>query len=447
LPESAGGVRFAGIGKKRWTGGTYPMFLLAAVNLVDQTDIGIMRGVLPIIDDEWEVSDFQLGLLGFAFIFVNTIATIPAGWIADRVRRTNLIGWTLLSWSGLILLSATAVNYWNLVFARSVMGIGQSIDDPASTSLLADYYPAEQRGRAISLQQVTLFLGGALGVGLGGLVGDAFGWRWAFVVVGMPGSLVALLMFRLREPARGESDGAVRTELPPRPPVSELFRSMVKEIRGELKVIFGIRTMRYILVGVGALLFTVSGIFYWLAVYHDRYSGLTDKEASGVTAGIVAVGGLIGTFGGGWLSDRYHTRMRGGRVVLVVYGAGACAALFVASFAVPWVPLRVLLQVFGVIGGASAIPGIRAAMLDVIPVDNRGVGASAFALTAAIFGTALAPVLVGALSDLTSLVWAFTIVLPPVLFGLFFLLRARDTINEDAAALIRAVMQSSDQLG
>ena len=184
----------------------WPMVLLALVNLVDQIDMAIVRGVLPILEDEWHLSDLQLGSLGFAFVFVNSAATIPAGWLADRVRRTQLMGWTLLSWSGLIALSATAVNYLNLLFARAVMGIGQAIDDPASTSLLGDFYPSRMRGRVFSLQQVSVFVGGALGLGLGGLVGSTLGWRWAFALVGMPGSIVALLVFRLREPRRGEAD-------------------------------------------------------------------------------------------------------------------------------------------------------------------------------------------------------------------------------------------------
>ena len=182
------------------------MVVLALVNLVDQIDIAILRGVLPILEDEWSLSDLQLGLLGFAFVFVNAIATIPAGWLADHARRTRLIGWTLLSWSGLIALSATAVNYVNLLGARAVMGIGQAVDDPASTSLLGDYYPARLRARAFSLQQVSLFVGGGIGLALGGFVGETLGWRWAFALVGMPGSVVAVLVFRLREPVRGEAD-------------------------------------------------------------------------------------------------------------------------------------------------------------------------------------------------------------------------------------------------
>ena len=431
------------------------MFFLAGVNLVDQIDTAIVRGVLPILEDEWGLSDLQLGSLGFVFVFISAIATIPAGWLADNFRRTRIIGWTMASWTALLALSATAVNYVHLLGARSVMGIGQAFDDPASTSLIGDYYPPSMRARVFSLQQVAVFVGGGIGLGLGGFVGDTFGWRWAFVLVGMPGSLLAIAAFRLREPVRGDvdraaagvehnaSDAAVDATATKseRPPLGTFLRTMVRELKVELRFIFGIRTMRYILVGVSSLLFTVAGIGYWLAVYHDRFSGMSLTEATGFTAAVLAVGGAIGTFGGGALSDRLRSSHGpASRIQIVVWSACSSGILFMISFAVPSVPLRLGLQFLGVAAGAAAVPGLRAAMLDVIPAASRGVGASAFSLASIIFGTALAPPLVGVLSDVTgSLVAAFYIVFPPVIAGLLLLSRATKTIVEDADAMIAAL--------
>jgi MFS family permease len=295
-----------------------------------------------------------------------------------------------------------------------------------------------------------MFIGGGLGLALGGLVGSQLGWRWAFALVGMPGSLIALFVFRMREPRRGEADALEHTgELPPeepeteKPSFSELASAMRTDLVGELKMILGIRTMRYILVGVSALLFTVSGIGYWLAVYHDRYSGMSVEEATAFTAIVLGIGGGIGTFGGGWFADRIHVRGPSGRIVFVVWSAMACAGLFALSFAVGSIPVRLALQFVGITAAAGAVPALRASMLDVIPAESRGVGSSAFALVAAVLGTALAPPLVGLLSDLTSLVTAFYIVFPPIVVGLLFLLRARHTIVEDAQAIIEAMMEQA----
>jgi MFS family permease len=212
-------------------------------------------------------------------------------------------------------------------------------------------------------------------------------------------------------------------------------------------MIFGIRTMRYVLVGVGALLFTVAGIGTWLPFYHERYSGLTQGEAVVLTGGILGLGGLIGTLGGGWFSDHYHARWKGGRIVIVVWSGVVCAVLFMISFLVEPVWLRVLLEFVGIIAAGGAAPGLRAAMLDVVPADSRGVGASAMALTTAVFGNALAPVLVGWISDVTgSLVVAFFIVFPPVIIGLLLLLRARHTLDDDARAIVTAIFEEQQML-
>jgi MFS family permease len=111
------------------------------------------------------------------------------------------------------------------------------------------------------------------------------------------------------------------------------------------------------------------------------------------------------------------------------------------------VALRILLQFIGVVAAAGAAPGLRAAMTDVVPPESRGVGASAMALTTSVFGTALAPVLVGAVSTLTgSLVAAFYITFPPVIFGLMLLLRARHTLEDDARAIVTAIVEENQLL-
>lgn len=421
-----------------------PLVILSLVNLVDQIDTSVLRGVLPFLKDEWGLSDFELGLLGFAFVFVHSVAAIPAGFVADRYRRTRVIGFTLLSWSALSAFAAASINYVQLFFARALLGIGQAIDDPSSTALLADYYPPRQRGRIFSVQQVATFVGLGAGVGLGGFVAEALGWRWAFLLVGGPGSIIALLVFGLREPHRGEADGVTATTVLVREgrgtlSIRAFLRRSWSELLGELRMIFGIPTMRYILVGVATLLFTVQGVAFWLAVYHQRYSGMSVTESTTTTAGVFVAGGLIGTFGGGWLADRVYGRTPGARISAVSTAVLVCLGLFLLSFNVPVGP-RIVLQLLSVAAGASAAPGIRASLMDVAPVASRGVTASAFALVSALFGTALAPPLVGIISDATSLLAAFYIISPPVVLGTLIMLRARHTLGRDAQAIVEAIM-------
>ena len=392
---------------------------MTLVALVDAFDMAVARGVLPVLADEWDLSDLQLGLIPTVFVLVSVVATVPAGYVSDRVRRTRLMGWTVLSWSALTLVSATAVNFVHLLGARALMGIGQAVDDPASTSYLADTYAPRLRGRVFSIQQVALFVGGGMGLAAGGVIGETLGWRWAFALVGVPGLFLAPAVFRLREPRRGEA---------------ELLESMT---RVELRMIFRIATMRYLLVGLAAIYFTLSGVSTWLAIYHERYSDMSVAQATGATGAVLVVGGFVGTLAGGAFSDRFHRRWKGGRIVIVVWSAVAFSALILASFVVSSVPLSLLLQLLGVMLVAGAGPGLRAAMVDVVPPDSRGVGASALGVTTTLFGTAAAPVVVGALSEVTgSLVVAFYLAFIPAILGLLVLLRARRSLDDDVSAVI-----------
>lgn len=435
----------------------WPLAVLSMVNLVDQVDVSILRGVLPLIQEDFGVSDFQLGLLGFAFISVHTVAAVPSGWMADRWRRNKIIGFTMLTWSALSVAAAMSINYIHLLLARAGLGIGQAVDDPSSTALLTDYYPPRMRGRVFSVQQVMTFLGGGIGLGLGGFVGSTLGWRWAFLLVGTPGMLIAFLAFRLREPRRGEAhlretvgEPAEVEEADKEPPPTVSLRVFMagawQDIVRDLKMIFRIPTMRYILLGVGILLFTVSGVGFWLAVYHDRYSGMTLAQATASTAGVLGGGGLVGTIWGGRLADRVFQRGPTGRITLVTSSIVTTTVLFLISYNVQIIPLRFFLQFAGVFAISGAIPALRASMTDVVPAESMGMGVSALSFFSALFGNALAPPLVGLLSDLTgSLLAALYIVSPPIIIGAVILLRARTTIARDAQAIIESIMERTQQ--
>src|SRR5207245_11100927 len=126
--------------------------------------------------------------------------------LAVRWNRTRTVGHTIVAWSGITALTAAAWNFPVLLGVRSALGFGQAITEPSAGSLLADYYPIEHRGKAFSIQQCLVFVGFGLGIGLGGFVGNTFGWRWAFLLVGTPRVLIALAVYPMRAPRRRAPD-------------------------------------------------------------------------------------------------------------------------------------------------------------------------------------------------------------------------------------------------
>jgi len=471
--------------------GVWPMIVLGLVIAVDQLDQNILRGVLSQLKDQFHLSDSALGWLTSAFIIVHAIVTVPAGYVADRRIRRKTIGWTVVFWSFLTSATALSFSYFQLFFFRALLGLGQGITEPSASSLLADYYPPSRRGRAFSVQQNLFFIGAGIGLALGGAVGQAFGWRWAFVIAGVPGLVVAALVYRLKEPKRGMGDriaiGAVKKfeeaeESEVRPVFEEgvgrFFVLLVQGLKEDMKTILSIPTLRYSLVGVSALLFTVYGLSAWLPIFYQRYSGM-NEAASGILVGaMVTVGGVAGTIVGGNLADRYGTKIKGGRVVIPAYCIFAATIVMFLSlpavFDKNFVLIRVVLQLGAIFFVTMALPALRAGLSDAVPATLRGAGFAAFSLVAALSGSALAAPLLGQLTDFfnrPSLIettarivghsrWAsdylglgvaepgqglrlaFFVILPPVFLGSYVLYKAREHMDEDAAKILRAVAEA-----
>ena len=430
----------------------WPMWVLGLVIMIDQADQNILRGVIPQLKQDFGIGDGEIGLLLSIFVLVNGLVTVPAGYLADRWHRTRTIGHTVIAWSAITMLTAAAQSFGQLLAGRALLGFGQGITEPSANALISDYYPTDTRARAFSLQQIMGLVGAAIGIGLGGAIGAAAGWQWAFIVVGPPGFVIALIAYRLREPRRGYADRlhlGVAESADTAPDehvrlfehgVKRFFLDMMRGLRQDMKVILAIPTLRYALAGVGALLFTAQAVGAWLAVFHQRFSGLTQKESTTAVAILIVAGGIPGLMFGGRIADRYATRIRGARVVIPAY----CIAIGVTFFAVSYIPmpfaLSFALELVGMFTIWLAIPGLRAGVADAVPAHLRGAGFGAFNIVSVILGAAAAPFVVGQLSQLTNLRAALWIVTPPVYLGAYALFRARDHLDADAAKIFEAVI-------
>ena len=435
-----------------------PMWVLGLVIMIDQVDQNIVRGVVTPLKEEFGISDAGIGLLLSAFVLVNGLITVPAGYLADRWNRTRTIGHTVVGWSGITALTAAAPNFASLVAIRGALGFGQAITEPSCASLLADYYPAEKRGLAFSVQQVLLFVGFGLGVGLGGVVGATLGWRWAFVIVGTPGVLIAFAVYRLREPRRGHADRlhlGLATDDEGEDEKVPLFeegfgtfmRRLVEGLRADARTILAIPTMRYALVGVSALLFTVTALGAALPQFYERELDIDKGLAEVLVGALVIMGGAPGVILGGRVADRYATRIRGARMAIPAY----CILVGMTLFTLSWLhlptPVVFALQVLGFFVVALAVPALRAGLSDAVPANLRGAGFGFFNLASVVFGQAAAPIVVFALSGAfdDNLRTAFLLVTPPVYVGGLMLLRARDHLDADAAKIFEAILKAMQE--
>jgi MFS family permease len=270
----------------------YVLFLLTIVYALNFVDRQILVILQESIKADMLLSDAQLGLLtGFAFAIFYVSVGIPIARWADVGNRKNIVAGAIAVWSGMTALSGLTQNFYQLLLARIGVGVGEAGGSPPSHSILSDYYPAKERGRAMSIYSTGVYLGILIGFIVGGWVNEHYGWRIAFFAVGLPGLLVALVVkFTLREPIRGISDGV------------EIKTSVT--FKETISTLWGLKSFRFFALGSGLTAFCSYGIGNFLPSFLIRSHGFETTQV-GISLAITAgLGGIIGTYAGGHFADK-----------------------------------------------------------------------------------------------------------------------------------------------
>lgn len=250
--------------------------LLLAINLFNYLDRQILSAVLPRVEAELHITKDQAGWLSAAFLIAYTVVAPLFGWLGDRMSRWLLVGLGVIVWSLASGGTGLAAGFLVMFLTRAVIGVGEGAYGPVAPSLISDLFPVERRGQMISWFYVAIPVGSALGYILGGVMAESsLGWRWAFFAVVPPGVMLGVLCFFMREPPRGESEGAVAptadgpapsaaTSSPATASPSE-SGSTAQTARWEDYAVLG-RIPSYVLncLGMTALTFVIGGVAVWM---------------------------------------------------------------------------------------------------------------------------------------------------------------------------------------
>jgi MFS family permease len=367
----------------RTTGrGTLLAMLLIAYsfNFVDRQILGILIGP---IKAELNLSDTQLGLLGgIAFALFYSSVAIPVAIFADRKGRSGTIAVSLALWSGFTALCGMATSFWQLFLCRLGVGIGEAGGVAPSYALIADSFPPERRARALAIFSLGIPLGSAAGVLFGGLVAASFGWRSAFVAVGLAGLAFApVFRWLVRDAPRVEN-------APAAPPV--------KEVWGSLKAKPSFWLLAF---GAASSSMLGYGVAFWLPQLLQRSFGLDLVQTSQFYGAILLIGGVAGVLLGGWLGDRAGAKDKAGYArlpaiafvlavplyALAIYGGSATVAF----------PLFVLCQALAYIWLGPVI----AAVQHLVPLPRRATASAVFLFVNNLIGIGAGTLVMGALSD------------------------------------------------
>lgn len=378
--------------KTPYSNRSYRLFVLALLTLVYMFNF-LDRQLLVILQEpikqELGLSDTQLGLLsGFAFALVHVTFGLPLAQLAERWGRRSVVAISLATWSLMTALSGMVSSFTQLLLARTAVGIGEAGGSPPSHSIISDIFPPSRRATALAVYSMGLNFGILLGFLLGGWINEFFGWRKAFIVIGLPGLALAIIVrFTVVEPPKGFSEGLQKVERPP-----EFFET--------LSTLWQKRSFRHLALAAGLQSLVVYAILNWLPSFMIRTHAMGTGELGTWLALSAGVGGAFGTFSGGWISDRLANRDL--RAYVLVPAASFLLSIplmyFVLSVANPTTALSIyivpaVLQTIylgPVLAATHALVGARA----------RAVGSAIMIFVANLIGLGLGPVVVGSISDL-----------------------------------------------
>ncbi len=416
----------------------YTLGVLVLVFTSSHIDRQIVAILGQPIKEALAISDTQLGLLtGVMFALFYATLGMPMAMWADRRNRRNLIAFSIALWSAMTALCGLAQNYGQLLLARIGVGVGEAGSNPPSHSIIADLYGPTERATALAIFGTGVNAGIMLGFLIGGWVNEWLDWRWAFIVAGLPGLAIALLVrLTVQEPPRGyserDSGSHERSEATgsgaEAPPFWAVARTMASSailrntvIAGTLVSFFG-----YALV-------------LWVPVYLVRVHEMGTGEVGTILALLVGLGGAVGTFFGGLMADRLSARHPGWRawVVVVAYAIALPLATlaFLAEDAYTTIALYILPAM---LAGAYIGPGF-AIIQSHVPLRMRSVAAAINLFILNIIGLGLGPFSVGLISDLAadsagldSLRYGLLAMIPVGLWGALHYLRAGILLGREA---------------
>lgn len=397
---------------KRYT--SYVFILLFLLYVFDYADRMVVNSMFTSIQKDWFISDTQCGWLVSIIYLAIGILTFPVSILIDRWSRTKTIGIMAIVWSLATAVCALTGNYVQLLMARIFIGFGEAGYAPGGTALISGLYPMGKRSRIMGFWNASIPIGSAIGVSMGGIIAQAWGWKHAFGLVAVPGLIIAILFLFVKD--------YKTVELTKTDTVNSKTRMKPIEL---LKEFLGKPSLILTYIGMAAIVFVTTAMIVWLPKYFEVERGIEPK-AAGSLAGAVMLLALIGAPLGGVIIDRWRKSQPRARLLFPALSTLVSALFLYAGLYLFSGPLQmVMLFIFGIFI-MTFISGAAAVTQDVI---HPGLRATSYAIAVAVqnlLGSFTAPIVLGKISDLSNIKTAMSILpFALVLGSLLFYLGSR----------------------
>jgi len=405
----------------------YVLGVLTLVYVVNFIDRQILSILMEPIRLDLHLNDSELGLLsGLSFALFYAAFGLPIARLADTGSRRNIIAACLAAWSLMTGVCGFAQSFVQLLLARIGVSIGEAGASPSSHSLIADLFPHGKRSTALAIYSTGIPIGTLIGLAAGGWINEAFNWRAAFMVIGVPGVVVAALVaLTVREPARGGADHAAAIHAPP----------------GSLRALWAIKSYRRLTIAASLHAFTAYAGLQWNPAFMIRIHHMKTGQVGLLLGLIIGVTGVAGTLGGGLLSDLFGRKDARWYAWLPAMVIGAAIPFYLAAYLAQSASAALLLLIMPALAGNCFTGPVFGAVQSLAPLRTRALAAAVLLFVISVVGLGLGPLLVGVLSDLlasalgrNSLRWAMCAAAVAEAASIAVFLRAADSLRADLAA-------------
>jgi len=333
---------------------------------------------------DFNLTDFELGLVGTVFMVVHAVFSVPLGILADKWIRKNIIAIGVSIWSVATFCTGLVQNFTQLLITRAAVGIGEASYAPSATSLISDNYPVEKRAKVISIFHLGMFFGGTLGMVLSGIIGTHLGWRACFFIVAIPGLILAYSALKIKETRHTHQNiNDVNTKN-----ILNLFKSLPYVM---------------CLIAGTMLTFTSSAIISWMTQFFIRYHNYSVDQAS-LTIGLaVLIGGPPGIYTGGHVSDYLFNKYKLPRSIGMAFAFLLATPLMYITITTQNEVLLLVSLVIATFLMTWYYGPMVALIQDIVPGSLKATAFAFYLFFAHLVGSTPAPALIGKISDLTNL--------------------------------------------
>ncbi len=385
--------------------------LLFLLYFFDYADRMVVNSLFPFLQKDWGLNDAQCGLLVSVVYGSITIATLPISILVDRWSRKKVIGTMAVLWSLATAVCGFAVSFPQLLAARIGIGVGEAGYAPGGTAMISGIFSEKRRSIMMGIWNASIPLGAAAGIGIGGYVAQNYGWRHAFGIVALPGLIVSLMFFFVKDYKTVELRSSTGAKHMPIPEIAKRFLATP--------------SLYLTFFGFAANTFVTTALITWLPTFFHRIEGIPMDKA-GPKGGAVMLLAIIGAPLGGFLTDLWARKKKNARPVFAGLSALATGAVFFVAFTFLTGTAQYVMILLGGLLAVSYVPAAAAVTQDVVHPGLRAIAYSLCVVVQNLLGSMLGPVFIGAVSDRTDIAKALAL-LPifSVISGLLFLLASR----------------------